>query len=701
MATVIVPVYGRLEMAASALNAIRRTTRSEDTILAIDDATPATEGDLGQVLDSMGLLDAVTVIKHPRNLGFVGAVNTGLEVATQLPGPVAIVNSDVTVFEGWLSRMEAALDELPRAATITAMATKGGIATVRLGSETLEGQSDQELASLNSKLGVAPALNHADIPTGVGHCMLIRKAAIAQVGRFSDEFAPGYGEEVDFCLRASKYGYTHLLAWNVVVRHEGGATFGSAREKLQQHGDELLNRKYPGYNDYIATFLDRATGLETLFLNVLVQSRGMRVLIDGRSATAGQTGSHLVMEQVARELAQSDRVTSVHVVVHDDAARKRVSISGVKTLATSDIWQHVSERGKYDIVFRPGQLSDMPTFEALWGWAYRVAVLHLDYISYTNWAYHPSVASLREYQDANRFAGLAADALMFNSACVRRESAVLLGSSSRLHQFVMGNGVDHLILDTPAAPKARRSATEGSPKHVVLLGAAFHHKNRGYAIRLIEMLNDVCQEPISLTLVGPRPSIGDSTPEDEEYASESGAFVNFLPWLPAADLERLMDDVDLCLYPSLVEGFGLVPFEMAARSVPTLFGSQAGLISSLGVAPFMLSLESIEDDARLVCTVLSSRSAQVQQVEYIRMRAQRWVWSEVCRDLVDAFFEAVRQAPRMDPLMRGHVFEAYRSRVTLSLRLQRHAVLWFPMSTRRRRLALKVWRRLKRMGVVA
>ncbi len=67
-----------------------------------------------------------------------------------------------------------------------------------------------------------------EIPTTVGFCMYIKRSCIDAVGLFDENtFGRGYGEECDFCLRASQKGWGHVLCADTFVYHAGGVGFGS------------------------------------------------------------------------------------------------------------------------------------------------------------------------------------------------------------------------------------------------------------------------------------------------------------------------------------------------------------------------------------------------------------------------------------------------------------------------------------------
>ncbi len=83
--------------------------------------------------------------------------------------------------------------------------------------------------------------------------MYIRRAALADVGLFDVEaFGRGYGEENDFCLRASARGWRHLLACDTFVYHEGSVSFGAATEAATQQAWMCLAERYPHYARLVA-----------------------------------------------------------------------------------------------------------------------------------------------------------------------------------------------------------------------------------------------------------------------------------------------------------------------------------------------------------------------------------------------------------------------------------------------------------------
>jgi GT2 family glycosyltransferase len=247
--TVIVPVYRGLEDVRRCLDSVIRHASGLDVafeLLVIDDASP--EPALSAYLDGFGSDAApvsVTVLRNDENLGFVKTVNIGLRHAT---GDVVILNADTAVTAGWLDRLADAA-ALPDVATVTPLANHGSICTVpqavidafELDTPTPRIDECGAFVAQNS-LALRP-----EVITGVGFCMYTTRRALDVCGPFDEEtFGRGYGEEVDFCLRATRLGMRHLVEDATFVYHRGGGSFGDDQQSEGwRRSSAILDGRYP------------------------------------------------------------------------------------------------------------------------------------------------------------------------------------------------------------------------------------------------------------------------------------------------------------------------------------------------------------------------------------------------------------------------------------------------------------------------
>lgn len=248
---IIIPVYGNFEDARRAIDAaLSARNQTPAHLVVINDASPQT--DAPAFFASLPA-DRLTLLENPKNLGFVATVNRGMRLNDDRD--VVLLNSDTMVFDGWLDRMVAAAATFPRVATVTPMSNA---ATILSYPEWLVDHAApleigwRELDALCERLAAPPQ----QIPTGVGFCMLIRREAILEVGLFDAEtFGQGYGEENDFCLRASREGFVNLAAPNVFVWHRGGGSFGPARAAKCANAQRLIEERHPGYAGLIQRYI--------------------------------------------------------------------------------------------------------------------------------------------------------------------------------------------------------------------------------------------------------------------------------------------------------------------------------------------------------------------------------------------------------------------------------------------------------------
>jgi GT2 family glycosyltransferase/glycosyltransferase involved in cell wall biosynthesis len=245
--TVIVPVYRGVDDIRRCLESVTRHGASSDValrVMAIDDASP--EPDVPMLLDTLASEDGpvpITVVHNHENLGFVRTVNRGID---ESPGDVVILNADAVVTDRWLDRLAKAAGQAD-VATVTPLTNFGSICTLPhsvIDKFALEGANPKidECADFVSRqsLQLLP-----EVITGVGFCMYVTREALDLCGHFDeDTFGQGYGEEVDFCLRATRVGLRHLVEDSTFVYHHGAGSFGDQRKERMAQASRRLHDRY-------------------------------------------------------------------------------------------------------------------------------------------------------------------------------------------------------------------------------------------------------------------------------------------------------------------------------------------------------------------------------------------------------------------------------------------------------------------------
>src|SRR5262249_29292068 len=102
------------------------------------------------------------------------------------------------------------------------------------------------------------------IPPAAGAGCISKRPAFSMVGPSVKGLSPkGYGEETDFCQRASHRGWIHLLAGDVFVFHLGETSFGASSEERKAKALAIMRKRYPAYEQSVARWvgLDPALSL--------------------------------------------------------------------------------------------------------------------------------------------------------------------------------------------------------------------------------------------------------------------------------------------------------------------------------------------------------------------------------------------------------------------------------------------------------
>ena len=313
---VIIPVYrGIKETRRCLLSVLADKDRPRGQVIVVDDRTP--QPALARWLQQLAADGRITLLRNQRNEGFVGSANVGIRAAGE--HDVVLLNSDTEVPPGWLRRLAGHAYATPRVASVSPFSNNAticsypsagppafGLATVAL---------DEACRAVNTGRIV-------DVPTTVGFCMYIRAAAIADVGLFDARaFGRGYGEENDFCLRASARGWRHLLACDTYVHHEGSVSFGKKANAEAEAGLKVLTRRYPNYTRLVAQHvrldaagssrfavtleLFRRSGLPTIVMLSHDLGGGVRRHIDELVARLDGKANVLLLQSTARGAALS------------------------------------------------------------------------------------------------------------------------------------------------------------------------------------------------------------------------------------------------------------------------------------------------------------------------------------------------------------------------------------------------------------
>jgi len=639
-AIVCIPVFGARDLFEQCLRSAVEHTAAGTTLLIADDASP----DPGIETFSeriAGETDGVELVylRQPENLGFVANMNAGFRATA--PADVVIVNSDVVLPPAWLERLRAAALSDGLVATASTLSNHGTILSVperdRPAPMPPPGLS---LTDVDARIARASLRLYPRIPTGIGHCLYIRRSALELVGHFDESFSPGYGEEVDFSQRCMAHGLWHVVADDLYVFHRGAGTFGATQSERQLANEDELNRRYPYY---AATVQEAASSEGIPLARSIAAARlavsDLSVTLDGSCLGPNLTGTQVLALELAGALTRRGD-TRLRVTVPRSIGAQASEALGA--LGVERMWHDEADEDTVpsDVVHRPYQVSTPRDLLLLRRLGRRVVLTQQDSIAYHNPAYFADHAEWRGYRELTRQGLAFADRVVFSSPHAR-DDALAEDLVDVQRSRLVPLGIDHRVV-VPTVEPAPPAGVAGAP-FLLCLGTDFLHKNRPFALELFTALRAEHGFEGRLVFAGPRAERGTSAGAEQAWRDAHPALegdVIDLGECPEAEKAWLYENTALVLYPTVYEGFGFVPFEAAEAGVPALWASQSSLGDLLprelgGLVPW-----DVAAGAARAAALIGDPAERERLVAASREAAAAYTWDRTAELLVEVYREA-------------------------------------------------------------
>ena len=316
---VIVPVYNQRELVESCLTSVLSAwNRTAFEIVVVDDAS--TDLELKAHLVLLAETGRVTLLTNPENLGFTRSVNRGMKLHRERD--VVLLNSDTLVSGDWIDRLQRAALSDPMVGTANPLTNASHIGSypfrALVGDVAFE-ISDEEVDALAARANQG---RYVAVHLTVGFCMYIRRAVLDAVGYFDDQLFPvGYGEESDFCYRARKLGWCHIVTGDVFVRHWEGQSFGERKSRLVLQMLDVFIRLHPEIQTNDAEFRRRDPIRP---LREALDLARLKLLLAGATA----------LPCIIRHGTEEVRARGSALVVDVRAGEGQIVVPGIETLAS-------------------------------------------------------------------------------------------------------------------------------------------------------------------------------------------------------------------------------------------------------------------------------------------------------------------------------------------------------------------------------
>jgi GT2 family glycosyltransferase len=261
---ILVPVYKDwaltrqclLALHASVSLALSAQPSREIFIHATNDYSPddAVNENLADLCKELGVIYHI----NQENLGFIRTVNNFM-LSTE--ADVLLVNSDVILSRHCINELITARKLLGgHVASLTAFSNNATIFSYprqivenRISSPcAIERIADAFRSADGGNTGAATQ----QVPVSHGFLMYISRTALNAVGVFDDYFGKGYGEEVDWAMRAALKGFEHHICTTAYAFHKGSVSFSDdVRKKILNNSNKIIAERYPFYDKMVQEFV--------------------------------------------------------------------------------------------------------------------------------------------------------------------------------------------------------------------------------------------------------------------------------------------------------------------------------------------------------------------------------------------------------------------------------------------------------------
>ena len=234
---IVLPIYNSLTYVKPCLNAVLNHTQNVDYhVCLINDASDSVTSNY--LKTQVAHYSQFSLHTNTSNLGFVKSCNLGMTKGT---APyVLLLNSDVVVTPNWLARLIACAESDSLIASVNPLTNHAA----QIDLPMLPGANFYDM---DVYLAQHAPCHYPDVVTGVGFCMLLRRKALEHVSLFDEIYGQGYCEESDLCMRLTTQGYRTVVADNVYVYHQGGASFSDNLARYRRNRklfDERWKKAY-------------------------------------------------------------------------------------------------------------------------------------------------------------------------------------------------------------------------------------------------------------------------------------------------------------------------------------------------------------------------------------------------------------------------------------------------------------------------
>jgi glycosyltransferase involved in cell wall biosynthesis/GT2 family glycosyltransferase len=600
---VLVPIYGLTSELLSLVDSLAYSSDSRVLNILLDDFSEDDELDHSLEVIEEKYPGKFLILRNSQNKGYLWNVN--MIINEYRNSDILVINSDSVIPHNLPSDLLKLADVDKTVATISIWASNGSILTA----DVKDLDPKQDIEFINSSLTNLRE-NLLTIPVAVGHVIYYRRAALNVLGNLNEKFSPGYGEEVDYSLRAVRAGFRNVLAEGFFSYHRGKGSFSRIRgESPQRLNDQKIIDDFPDYLSYIQSFEKILNGARTRFKISLF---GFSLAVDASCLNYPASGTTSITIAILKRLSMQHKGTVTAIIDREISQDNLKLLLSIENLSVQYLAEAISTSTRFDVFWRPYQIWEewrlMQTRQLSTAFILGIQ----DVIAFDNYSYHGSVSTWNDYRNVWTHASNLATGITFISQ-YSKDRALESGLLTTQKFEVIPNGIDSDEKVEYGSPKAVSNHESGII--ILLVGMNFEHKYFNYAFKLVEEFK---KREINVRII----RIGHG-----EFSAPDNSEIDYKDLGEVSDETRdnLFSEASFVLYPSIVEGFGLIPFEAAMHGVFTYSTRQGGLDEYLPQEiPTILNWVP-EDDVKQIIDVFTEFN---DYSRLIRDHASELTWSQ-------------------------------------------------------------------------
>ena len=243
---VLVPATQRVAALDACLASLERTLPSQARVVIADHAAghPQAEALARRWCDRSRMQAEYRRASRPLDLA------ANIDAALQVAGDtdVAVMMADAVATPGWLERMAQYARKDERIATVSAWSNRSELCAFPRPGEANPVPAFPE--SISEAAAAAPWSECPDLPAASGPVLLLRRAALSQLGGLDSHSFAGEHAFDDFSRRAAAMGWRNVLCPAAYVVRQPALALADALDDLAP-----LLARWPDYQEQVARFI--------------------------------------------------------------------------------------------------------------------------------------------------------------------------------------------------------------------------------------------------------------------------------------------------------------------------------------------------------------------------------------------------------------------------------------------------------------